>query len=185
MNILEKAILFATERHEGMVRKVSGIPYVVHLLEAVTIAATITDNLEVLASAMLHDVVEDTTTTMKEVEDVFGKPVASLIAVDTEDKMVGIPPSESWKMRKEATIDLLKTASKDEKIIVLADKLSNIRAIQRDTLTIGDKVWERFNQKDKAMHEWYYRALAKGLEELSEYVAYQEFCCCIEDIFEV
>jgi myo-inositol-1(or 4)-monophosphatase len=184
MCILDKAIIYATNKHTGMVRKGTEIPFIVHPLEAVSIAAGITSDPEILAAVVLHDVVEDTTATLIEIETKFGKRVAALVASDSEDKMNNLPPSESWKFRKEATIKSLQTAAIDEKIIVLADKLSNIRAIYRDQLRLGDMLWERFNQKDKKMHEWYYRSVAESITELSESVAYQEYCRLIGDVFD-
>jgi hypothetical protein len=79
--------------------------------------------------------------------------------------------------------EVMKTASFDEKIVVLADKLSNIRAIYRDFSAIGDGVWELFNEKDKAAQEWYYRAIAENLRELSSYIAYKEYCWLVEAVF--
>ena len=183
MSILSKAILFATVRHSGMVRKGTDIPYIVHPIEAVSIAAGITSDQEILAAAVLHDVVEDTLTTIEEIEGQFGGQIAALVAAESEDKMLGIPAVESWKIRKEATIKALETASIPEKIIVLADKLSNIRAIYRDYTLFGDKVWERFNQKDKKMHEWYYRAIVQNLSDFSEHTAYQEYCWLVDMVF--
>ena len=184
MNILDKAIMFATERHSGSVRKGTETPHIVHPLEAVSIAAGITNDVEVLAAAVLHDVVEDTPTQITEIETAFGKRVAGLVAAESEDKMTDIPPSESWRLRKEATINALRTASLEEKIIVLSDKLSNIRAMNRDYLLVGEKLWDRFNQKDKAMHAWYYRSIAEALSDLSDSAAYNEFCRLVEATFE-
>ena len=183
MNILDKAIIFATEKHSGMTRKGVDTPYIVHPLEAVSIAASITSDPEILAAAALHDVVEDTPVTMEEIEAMFGKRIAELIAADNEDKMPDIPPSESWKVRKDATIALLQSASYDEKIIVLADKLSNIRTLCRDVKRFGDKSFEKFNHKDKRMHEWYYREIAKAVDALSDSDAYREFCRIIDEVF--
>ena len=183
MRHLEKAITYATEQHSGASRKGSDIPYIAHPLEALAIAAGITSDHEVLAAAVLHDVVEDTPATMDDIKEMFGERVAELVASDSEDKMLDLPPSESWKARKEATINFLQTATDDEKIIVLADKLANIRALHRDIISHGDSVWERFNQKDKKMHEWYYRAIAYAVIDLSEHLAYQELCRLIDMVF--
>ena len=185
MSILEKAIIFATEKHEGMVRKGTDILYIVHPLEAVSIAAGITSDHEILAATVLHDVVEDTPTTIIELETLFGKRIAELVASDSEDKMSDIPPSETWELRKTAKIEALKSASHDEKIIVLSDKLSNIRAIYRDVTVAGDAVWERFNQKDKTKHEWYYREIVNAISDLSEHLVYQEFCRLVNIVFGV
>jgi len=183
MGILEKAIMFATEKHEGMFRKASDVPYIVHPLEAVSIAAGITSDSEVLAATVLHDVVEDTPITMDEIEVVFGKRVAMLVASDNEDKMPDIPASESWEIRKKATINHFESASREEKILLLADKLSNIRSLSRDYALFGDTVWDKFNQKSKVKHEWYYREIARVTSELSVNAAHQELCNHIDSIF--
>ena len=72
---------------------------------------------------------------------------------------------------------------KKEKIVALADKLSNIRAICRDYEKIGDERWNRFNQKDKNEHAWYYKSFAETLSELSETAAYREYCELTYKIF--
>ena len=58
MNIIEKAIQFATKAHEGTCRKGTSLPYILHPLEAGAIAAQIADDPEVIAASVLHDVVE-------------------------------------------------------------------------------------------------------------------------------
>jgi (p)ppGpp synthase/HD superfamily hydrolase len=54
-----------------------------------------------------------------------------------------------WENRKKHTIEFLKTASLDIRIVACADKLNNIRTIACDYNEIGDKVWERFNRRKK------------------------------------
>jgi myo-inositol-1(or 4)-monophosphatase len=184
MSILDKAIIFAVDQHAGMVRKGTDVPYIVHPLEAAAIAASLTSDQEILAAAVLHDVVEDTAATAEEIAAEFGERVAALVASDSEDKMADVPAAESWKQRKFATIEALKSASHEEKIVALADKLSNIRAIHRDYVAIGDEVWERFNQKDKELQGRYYRAIAEELAEFSACVAYGEYCWLVEAVFE-
>jgi len=68
-------------------------------------------------------------------------------------------------------------------MITLGDKLSNIRAICRDYRKLGETLWQRFNQKDKAQHYWYYAGIAECLSELKEYAAYQEYCALVEQTF--
>lgn len=51
------------------------------------------------------------------------------------------------------------------KLICLGDKLSNLREIARDYALMGDALWERFNQKDKAMHRWYYSSILDLMTE--------------------
>ena len=92
--------------------------------------------------------------------------------------------AESWVRRKKSTIEYLKDyATEEEKIIALGDKLSNIRAMYRDRETIGDKLWERFNQKDKYQHGWYYQSVGEALASLSKHPAYREYCNLVEQVF--
>ena len=68
-------------------------------------------------------------------------------------------------------------------MITLGDKLSNIRAIYRDYTTLGDKLWGRFNQKDKKEHAWYYKGVAEELGELSDTFAYKEYVELVGNVF--
>lgn len=182
--MVEKAIIFAAKAHKGTFRKSTNIPYIVHPMEAGAIAASVTDDEKVIAAAILHDTIEDTDTTPEDIRREFGDEVLRLIESDSEDKREELPPEETWKMRKEETIDYLRNrADKKEKIIALSDKLSNIRAIYRDYQTIGDALWDRFNQKDKNEHAWYYKSFIETLSELKGTAAYEEYCELAVKIF--
>lgn len=67
-------------------------------------------------------------------------------------------------------------------MIALGDKLSNIRAIWRDYATIGDKLWERFNQNDPHEILWYYGAVAESLADLKDELAYKEYVKLVNEI---
>ena len=119
-----------------------------------------------------------------EIEREFGKEVLRLIESDSEDKREGLPPEQTWKIRKQETIDYLKNkADRKEKIIALSDKLSNVRSIYRDYKKIGDELWNRFNQKDKNEHAWYYGSFTETLSELGDTAAYKEYCELVKKIF--
>lgn len=158
--IVDKAVRFAVEKHAGAARKGSDTPYIVHPMEAAAVVAGITGDQELIAAALLHDTLEDTATTYDEILTLFGKRVADLVAGESEDKQAGKPPAATWKDRKQKTIDELKNAGYESKLLVLADKLSNIRAMERDLEEKGEKLWDRFNQKDPRMHAWYYGSIA-------------------------
>lgn len=98
-SLFESAIVMAVRAHTGMVRKGSDTPYIVHPMEASAIAATMTNNDEILAA------------------------------------------------------------------------------------TYGDVLWQRFNQKDKAMHAWYYREMGKALACLSSHHAYTEYLILLDKVF--
>ena len=182
-SLLDKAIVFAVNAHQGVERKGKGFPYIVHPMEAVSIAATMTNNQELLAAAALHDTVEDTDVTFRDIEREFGKRVADLVDAESDVEFAGKTREESWRLRKEEAISRLSAAENDVKIVALADKLSNIRAIYRDYQAIGDEVWNLFCVKDKASHEWHFRGLARALSSLKATIAYKEFAWTIDQIF--
>ena len=175
--MISEAAAFAKKAHEGMVRKGTGIPYITHPMEVAVIVSQITDDPEMIAAAFLHDVLEDTCVTREELAAEFGERVLSLVESETEDK------SKSWKERKQNTIDHLQEATKEDKILILADKLSNMRDTAKEYLIIGDALWERFNEKRKECQAWYYREVIKGIADLAEYPAYQELAKLYEYVF--
>lgn len=184
MELVSKAIIFATNAHDGMRRKNSPIPYILHPVEAASIVASITPDQEIIAAALLHDVVEDAGITIEEVEKEFGPRVAMLVASETEDKRETIDPKLSWQIRKEEAIDeLRKTTDLATKIMYLGDKLSNLRSIYIDKQKEGDAVWQKFNQKDPMKHRWYYRSIADLISELKDTLAWQEFDKLIDVVF--
>lgn len=182
-SIIDRAICFATRAHQGIVRKGTNIPYIVHPIEAVAIVASMTDDQELMAAAALHDVVEDTNVTIEEIEKEFGKRVAEIVDSESDGEMPGLTKIESWKIRKESTLLRLKNSSTEAKIVALGDKLSNMRAIARDYLLYGENLWNRFNVNDGNLHAWYYRGLADSLDELKDTPAYREYVSLLNIIF--
>ena len=178
-SLLDRAILFAVQAHAGTPRRGKGFPYVVHPMEAMVIAATMTDDQEILAAAALHDVVEDTEVTLDELRARFGERVAGL--VDTESDRFG--EGLDWRTRKEEALKRLREASRDGKIVALGDKLSNMRAIARDFTSKGEVFWDLFHIKEKSVHAWRYHALLDALSDLSDTYAYQEFEFLVNRIF--
>ena len=90
------------------------------------IVAMMTEDPEVIAAAYLHDVIEDAGVRYEELEEQFGKRVADLVQAESENKLL------TWKERKQATIDRMKHAPEDMKMIAFGDKLSNLRSTATD-----------------------------------------------------
>ena len=182
-SLLDRAIMFAVRAHAGTERRGKGFPYIVHPMEAVSIAATITSDQEILAAAALHDTVEDTDVTVDQIRSEFGERIASLVAAETDAIMEGKSENETWHERKKAAIDRLARVSSDAKIVAMGDKLSNMRAIARDYAVQGDALWNLFHVNDPREHEWHYRGLADALRDLKDTFAFQEFETLINQVF--
>lgn len=175
--MVSKAIVFATKAHEGQFRKATKIPYILHPMECAVIISGMTTDEEMIAAALLHDTVEDCDVTIEDIRREFGSRVAQFVARESEDK------SKSWQERKQTTIDQLSSHTKEECMLVLADKLSNIRSIARDYKELGEALWDRFHEKRKERIGWYYKSIAEKLTCLSEYEQYAEYCRLVEHIF--
>jgi myo-inositol-1(or 4)-monophosphatase len=184
MELVSKAIIFATKAHDKMRRKNSEVPYIIHPLEAAVIVSTMTSNQEVIAAAVLHDVVEDAGITIEQVYEEFGEYVRFLVASETENKRENLPSDLTLKIRKEESLEDLKNA-KDVNILKvwLGDKLANIRSIYEEWKINGDKMWENFNQNDPREHAWYYRTIAKYTSDLKEYRAWKEYKEILNKVF--
>lgn len=181
--LLDRALIFAVRAHAGTERRGKGFPYIVHPMEAVSIAATITPDQEILAAAALHDTVEDTDVTIEQIRAEFGERIASLVSSETDVVFENRSESDSWHDRKQAAINRLAKVSHDAKIVAISDKLSNMRAIARDYTELGDALWNRFHVNDPKEHEWHYRGLADSLSELKDTFAFQEFEMLINQVF--
>lgn len=182
---LEEAVAFAARAHEGQKRKGTDMPYIVHPIEVAAICARLTDDQATIMAGVLHDVVEDTDATFEEIEAKFGIEVASIVAGESEDKLASLPPSSTWRQRKQATIDHIRAAgSMGELIVCLADKLSNMRSIRHDYAVLGKELWSRFNMDDPRQHAWYYQSLADALNpRLGDTLEWRELEELIREVF--
>lgn len=181
--LCECAIQFAAVAHKGDYRKGNRLPYIVHPMEVMTLVSQMTDDAEVVAAGALHDVVEDTPYTIEDIRKAFGDRVAYLVAMESEDKRPDRPKEETWRIRKEESLAHDKDAPVEAKYIMLADKLSNMRATLRDYQKDGHGIWQKFNMKDEAQQEWYYRQVARVLVELKDEPLYREYEGIIKTIF--
>ena len=184
MELVSEAIAFAVKAHDGMRRKKSSAPYILHPMEAAVIVGTMTDDQNLIAAACLHDVVEDAGVTLREIEEKFGARVRELVESETEDKRADLPPETTWRIRKEESLNVLKNTDDIAVLMVwLGDKLANMRAIYRDFKVEGAQMWQRFNQKDVNQQAWYYRSIVKLTERLSGTSAWLEYKTLTELVF--
>ena len=118
------------------------------------------------------------------IEEKFGKRVRELVQSETEDKRADLPPADTWRIRKEESLSVLKnTEDTDVLMVWLGDKLANMRSIYRDFKVEGELMWQRFNQKDVNEQAWYYRSIAKFTERLSDTSAWTEYKTLTELVF--
>ena len=184
MELVSEAIVFAVKAHDGMRRRKGDAPYVLHPMEAAVIVGSMSDDQNLIAAAVLHDVVEDAGITIDEVEQRFGKRVRQLVECETENKREDLPPEDTWRIRKEESLQVLKNAEDPAVLMVwLGDKLANMRAIYRDWKVEGDAMWSRFHQSDPSAQAWYYTTIAEFTKPLAHTTAWGEYKALTDLVF--
>lgn len=128
MNIVEKALIFATAAHAavGQKRKYTNEDYIVHPIEVMEIVKTVQHTEAMLAAALLHDVVEDTSITLEQVREIFGDEVSDLVYWITDRSE---PSDGNRKARKAIDRKHIMKAPTAVKTIKLADLISNTKSI--------------------------------------------------------
>jgi len=128
-NLVKKAYEHAKTAHSGQIRE-SGEPYINHPLEVAYILSEMEMDTATIAAALLHDTVEDTTTTLSKITELFGEEVSML--VDGITKLSKITFSSKEEQQAENVKKMLIAMAKDIRVIVikLADRLHNMRTLR-------------------------------------------------------
>jgi GTP pyrophosphokinase len=127
--LLRRAYLFSAREHRGQIRK-SGEPYLLHPLEVANILADLRLDPECIIAGLLHDVVEDTQTPIKSIEELFGTDIARMVEGLTKIARldhISYEERQALNMRK-----MLLAIAEDVRVVLvkLADRLHNMRTLQ-------------------------------------------------------
>ena len=191
MERITKAFKFAFEAHDGQKRKGTKAPYIIHPMDVAIILMKNHASDDIVIAGLLHDTVEDTDTTIEDIEENFGKEVARLVRGVTEPSKLNKEESEKekcpdrWKNNKTHTIEFIKTAEKDMKILSCADKLSNIRSMIEDKKIIGAELWKKFSAPQEEQ-KWYYSSMCKSFiegESIEKIDMYKQFKGAVKKLF--
>ena len=177
MDKLNLAISYATAKHSKQFRKGTTIPYIVHPIEVMQILRENGASENAQIAGVLHDTIEDTDATYAEIKELFGSEIANMVGIESEKK--GIP----YRERKfEHMMRIKDCASKEEKMVNCADKLSNLRSIYIDLKTNGETTWRKFNApKEDIM--WYYGLAIRVFEDLKDTKMYKELVMFYKKVF--
>jgi (p)ppGpp synthase/HD superfamily hydrolase len=156
--LIERAMRVAARCHRTHNRKASDLPYISHPASVALILIKAGFDAEnVLAAALLHDVVEDTGYTPQELAAEFPPQVVESVAALTERKLDADGRKRSWQERKQEHLDQIAAASVEARAIVLSDKLHNLGTMLYD-LEAGDEIWSRFGAAPEKIL-WYHRSM--------------------------
>jgi GTP diphosphokinase / guanosine-3',5'-bis(diphosphate) 3'-diphosphatase len=136
-----RTLTFAATKHRDQRRKdAEASPYINHPIALATILANEVGIIDpvVICAALLHDTIEDTKTTAKEIEQQFGHEIAAIVLELTDDK------SLKKDERKQLQIDHAAHASEKARLVKLADKIANLR----DIAASPPKGWDIERQRE-------------------------------------
>ena len=128
-DLLEKAYNFASDGHMNQ-KRASGEPYITHPLQVALYLSDLSMDLETIIAAILHDLIEDTDITYKNIKKEFGSDVANI--VDGVTKLDRIQYNSNEEAKAEAIRKMVIAMSKDIRVLILklADRLHNIQTIE-------------------------------------------------------
>ena len=150
MNIIEKALHFATAAHVLQVRKTDGTPYIVHPVMVSMILARAGYSDAIIAAALVHDVVEDTSVSIELVRTEFGDEIGDIVAAVSEDM------SLAWEDRKLNYLENVRRGPTGAHAVCLADKIHNLESLIDTHAIQGPRVWSAFTRgRDKKI--WFER----------------------------
>jgi GTP pyrophosphokinase len=129
VELLARAYRYSEKAHTGQTRR-NGDPYVTHCVEVAKILADLQLDSVTVASGLIHDVVEDTTFSVEDVERTFGREIAQI--VDGLTKIGHLPMASREERQVESYRKLLLSVAKDARVILvkLADRLHNMRTLE-------------------------------------------------------
>ncbi len=128
-DIIDRAYIYSARVHEGQVR-LSGEPYLSHPLEVAQILADMRLDMESVAAALLHDVIEDTPATKEDIKDMFGPGVAHIVEGVT--KLSVLPYSTKVVQQAESLRKMILAMADDIRVVLikLADRIHNMRTLK-------------------------------------------------------
>ncbi|MDC1205447.1 HD domain-containing protein [Candidatus Pacebacteria bacterium] len=168
MNIIENATQIAVSAHEGQARKTDGSPYIKHPFAVAQIVEDAGFAEHVIAAALVHDVLEDTSVREATLRAHLGDAVTDIVIAVSEDKTL------AWEDRKEQYANQVVHGGEEVMAVSVADKIHNAQSIITDHATLGPAIWDKFNRgKEKKI--WFERLLLSKLKEKWNHPLLEEY----------
>jgi len=129
VSLIDRAYIYSAQVHDGQVR-LSGEPYLSHPLEVANILADMRLDMESIAAALLHDVIEDTPATKEDITDMFGPGVAHIVEGVT--KLSALHATTKVAQQAESLRKMILAMADDIRVVLikLADRLHNMRTLK-------------------------------------------------------
>ncbi len=174
-DIVENAARIAVVAHKNQTRKDGDIPYVVHpFMVALTLARHGFPN-EVVAAALVHDVLEDTDFPEEELKAAIGDTAFAIVKAVTNEP--GLP----WEEQRSKYVETVRTGPEGAKAVSLADKLHNMKNLHEAHEVHGVALWTMFSRgKDKKI--WFEEMMISMLREAWDHPLIDDYEKLVEEM---
>lgn len=175
-SLTTKAFLFALYAHGEQKRK-DGLPYIMHPVEVAMELARNGADEDLICAGFLHDTIEDAFITREQLATAFSDKIADLVASDSENK------EDSWEKRKSDALEALRVpGDRDHKMLMCADKLSNLRSLREGLESDGEAVWQRY-KRGREKQAWLFHETVLALSPLEGLAMYEELKQLTQEVF--
>lgn len=175
-SLTTKAFLFALYAHGEQKRK-DGLPYIMHPVEVAMELARNGADEDLICAGFLHDTIEDAFITREQLATAFSDKIADLVASDSENK------EDSWEKRKSDALEALRVpGDRDHKMLMCADKLSNLRSLREGLESDGEAVWQRY-KRGREKQAWLFHETVLALSPLEGLAMYEELKHLTQEVF--
>lgn len=175
MELVEKAREIAHKAHEGQVRKTDGSPYVHHPEAVAEIVKEHGFGEEVVAAALVHDVLEDCDMTETELREELGDEVVNIVTAVSENKDL------EWEDRKEQYAEAVASSGEGTMAVSVADKIHNAKSLLGYYAEHGPKTWDSFN-RGKEKKVWFEKLLLTKLQQNWQHPLLDEYASLVEKL---
>ncbi len=173
MTLLEKAIRIAGRAHEGQKRKGADLPYVTHVFAVALLLAGRGFPEDIIAAALVHDVLEDTDFPEDELRAQMGPSVMEIVDAVTNDEAL------PWEEKKMKYIRTVKNGPEGAKAVAAADKIHNAESLLEAYEKEGREVWKHFNRgKEKKL--WFEEEMLAMLRQEWKDPMVEEYAALVE-----
>ncbi|PIR85299.1 phosphohydrolase [Candidatus Kaiserbacteria bacterium CG10_big_fil_rev_8_21_14_0_10_45_20] len=176
MNLIDKAARISAIAHRNQVRKQEDVPYIMHPVAVALSLAQHNFSDEVVAAALVHDVLEDTDFPESELRAQLGDEVMRIVhAVSNDDSL-------SWEEKKAKYVEIVRKGGESVWAVAIADKIHNAKDLIASAEKQGSAIWNNFN-RGKEKKVWFEElVLAMFREEGWQHSLVEEYATLIERI---
>jgi (p)ppGpp synthase/HD superfamily hydrolase len=177
----DAALALAARAHRDQLRKGTDLPYIAHPVHVSIILIRHGFDEALAIAGLLHDVVEDTDTSLALIAAEFGDAVAQLVEAVSETKSAA-GAELPWEQRKAEKLAHLQAGGPDVAALKAADAIHNLRSIIADLQSAGPSVWERFKRGPAPTLAYYQAILDSVREKLGRHAIVAELALALAEL---